>query len=87
MWEGGIRVPMIAWRPGKIEPGRETDHVSAFWGISPTVRELASAEAQADTDGISMVPLLLGRGEQQKHDFLYWQFFEGGGKRARLQGK
>lgn len=86
LYEGGIRVPMIAWWPGKIQPGQTTDHPSAFWDISPTVRELAGAAPQADTDGLSLVPTLLGKGEQKKHDFLYWEFFEGGGKRAIRQG-
>ncbi len=87
MWDGGIRTPMIAWWPGKIQPGQVTDHVSAFWDISPTVRELAGAKPQADTDGISMVPLLLSKGAQKKHDYLYWEFFEQGGKRAIIKGK
>jgi len=87
MYEGGIRTPMIAWWPGKIEPGQVSDHVSAFWDISPTVRELAGAEPQADTDGLSLVPTLLGTGAQQKHPYLYWEFFERGGKRAIRQGK
>lgn len=87
MWEGGIRTPMIAWWPGHIKAGQVSDHVSAFWDISPTVRELAEAEAQIDTDGLSMVPLLLGEGLQKKHDYLYWEFFEMGGKRAILKSK
>ncbi|MGC6566519.1 MAG: arylsulfatase [Akkermansiaceae bacterium] len=86
LWEGGIRVPMIAWWPGKIKPGRTTNHPSAFWDISPTVRELSGAEIQGDTDGLSLVPTLLGKGEQKKHDYLYWEFFEGGGKRAIRKG-
>lgn len=86
LYEGGVRVPMIAWWPGKIEGGRTTDHPSAFWDISPTVRELSGAKEQADTDGISLVPTLLGKGNQKKHDHLYWEFFEGGGKRAIRQG-
>jgi len=87
LYEGGVRVPMIAWWPGAIEGGRTTDHPSAFWDISPTVRELSGARPQADTDGISLVPTLLGKGEQKKHDHLYWEFFEGGGKRAIRKGK
>ena len=87
MYEGGVRTPMIAWWPGTIAPGRETDHISAFWDISPTVRELAGAAPQADTDGLSLVPTLLGTGEQKTHDTLYWEFFEGSGKRALRQGK
>ena len=86
LYEGGIRVPMIAWWPGKIQPGQTTDHPSAFWDISPTVRELAGATPQEDTDGLSLVPTFLGQGEQKKHDHLYWEFFEGGGKRAILEG-
>jgi arylsulfatase A len=87
MYEGGVRTPMIAWWPGKIKAGSETDLLSAFWDISPTLRELAQAEPQADTDGISMVPTLLGTGIQEKHDNLYWEFYERGGKRAIRQGK
>lgn len=86
LYEGGVRVPMIAWWPGKIEGGRTTDHPSAFWDISPTVRELSGAGVQSDTDGISLVPTLLGKGEQKKHDSFYWEFFEGGGKRSILKG-
>lgn len=86
LYEGGVRVPMIAWWPGKITGGRTTDHPSAFWDISPTLRELTGAATQADTDGLSLVPTLLGRGEQKKHDSLYWEFFEGKGKRSILQG-
>ena len=87
MWDGGVRTPMIAWWPGKIEAGRVTDHVSAFWDVSPTLRELAGAEPQADTDGLSMVPVLLGKGEQEMHEYIYWEFYEMGGKRAILKGK
>jgi len=86
LWEGGIRVPMIAWWPGKIQSGAITNHLSAFWDISPTFRELAGAPKQSDTDGLSLVPTLLGSGQQQKHDYLYWEFFEGGGKRAIRKG-
>lgn len=85
-YEGGIRVPMIAWWPGQIEAGRTTDHLSASWDISPTVRELAGAEPQVDPDGYSLVPMLLQKGRQKKHDYLYWEFFERGGKRAIRKG-
>lgn len=39
-----------------------------------------------DTDGFSMVPTLLGQGTQKQHDYRYWEFYEGGGKRAILKG-
>lgn len=86
LYEGGVRVPMIAWWPGKIEPAQTSDHPSAIWDLSSTFRELAGAAVQSDTDGHSLVPTLLGKGQQKKHDYLYWEFFEQGGKRAILKG-
>ena len=86
LYEGGIRVPTIAHWPGVIEPGRESDHVSAFEDIMPTLAELAGVECPK-TDGISMVPTLLDQGEQPKHEHLFWEFYEGGGKKAVLKGK
>ncbi len=73
--EGGIRVPAIAWWPGVIEPGRISDHPWAFWDIMPTFAGLAGAETPGNIDGLSFLPELLGYPEQQeKHDFLYWEF-------------
>ena len=71
--DGGIRVPMIAWWPGKIEPG-VSDHVSAFWDWLPTACELAGTDSPDGIDGISFAPTLLGENErQEKHDYLYWK--------------
>ncbi len=81
LYEGGIRVPMIAWWPEKITPGRVTDHISAFWDFLPTACDVAGIEAPKDVDGISYLPVLLDR-EQKKHEYLYWEFFEQGGKQA-----
>jgi arylsulfatase A-like enzyme len=78
LYEGGIRVPMIARWPGHIEPGTLTHHVSAFWDILPTCADLAGVKAPASLDGISLVPVLLGQGDPPKHEFLYWEFHERG---------
>ncbi len=86
LYEGGVRAPTIANWPGVIKAGRETAHVSGFQDILPTFAELAGV-ACPETDGISLVPTLLGKGKQKKHDHLYWEFYEGGGKRAVLKGK
>ncbi|MCA9239076.1 MAG: arylsulfatase, partial [Planctomycetales bacterium] len=86
MYEGGVRVPMIAYWPGRIEPGRTTDHVSAFWDFAPTACELAGVAAPADTDGVSYLPTLLDKGQQPPHDYLYWEFYEQGGKQAVRRG-
>ena len=72
--DGGIRVPMIAWWPGKIEPG-VTDHVSAFWDWLPTACELAGVDPPEGIDGISFAPTLLGEAKRQRqHDYLYWRW-------------
>lgn len=74
VYDGGIRVPMIARWPGKIAPNTVTDHVSAFWDVVPTIAEITSAPLPDSIDGISMVPTLLGQGEQAQHDYLYWEY-------------
>lgn len=84
LYEGGIRVPMIASWPGTIEKGRISDHVSAFWDVLPTLAGLAGFEPPQN-DGISFLPTLLGK-EQASHEFLYWEFHERGGKQAILAG-
>lgn len=78
MHEGGIRVPLIARWPGKIEAGTVTDHPSAFWDFLPTACELAKVEVAKAGDGISYLPTLLGKTDQQKkHEYLYWASQEG----------
>ena len=73
LYEGGIRVPMIARWPGKIRAGTTTDHPSAFWDFLPTACALAEIDFPNDIDGISYLPTLLGS-DQPRHEFLYWQF-------------
>lgn len=86
LYEGGIRVPMIAVWPGHIAPGSETDFPCAFWDLPATCAELAGAAAPAG-DGISLVPLLEGRPEEQPHhDCLYFEFMELGGRQAVRRG-
>ncbi len=80
--EGGIRVPMIASWPGHIAPGTESGHISAFWDLLPTLCELTGMDVPADVDGISYLPELLAKGEQEKHPYLYWEFPASGGQQA-----
>ncbi|MDD2284926.1 MAG: arylsulfatase [Paludibacter sp.] len=86
LFEGGIRVPMIACWPGKINAGTVSDHCSAFWDMMPTFHELSGSTARIKTDGISMLPTLLSRKKQKKHPYLYWEFHEQGGKVAVRKG-
>jgi len=85
LYEGGVRVPMIAYWPGTIKPGLVSAHISAFWDVMPTVAEIAGIPAPIKTDGISFLPTLLGK-KQNKHDNLYWEFNEQGGKQAVVKG-
>jgi|GEM_PF-22252 len=83
--EGGVRVPMIAHWPGTIKAGSETDHMSAFWDVMPTLCDITGTETPDHIDGISFLPTLLGNeAEQKQHEYLYWEFYERGGKRAAL---
>jgi len=73
LYEGGIRVPLIIAWPNKIQPGIVTDRISAFQDIMPTLAELAGIDIPAQSDGISLLPVLAGK-EQKEHDYLYWEF-------------
>jgi arylsulfatase A len=89
LYEGGVRVPMIVKWPGKVEGGTTSDHISAFWDILPTFAEIAGVEVQPEleVDGISFLPTMLQQdGQQAKHDYLYWEFHERGGRLAVRKG-
>ncbi len=77
LYEGGLRIPVIARWPGKIEPNRVSDLLWYFPDVLPTVAELAGTKPPADIDGISIVPELLGEKaagrKQAEHDHLYWE--------------
>ena len=87
-YEGGIRVPFIAWWPGHVRAGQVNDHQLAFYDVMPTFCELIgdkkfpkkyiNKELEGDCfDGISFAPTLLGQDDRQaKHDFLYWELHE-----------
>lgn len=87
LYEGGIRVPMVARWPGKIKAGSTSNLISAFWDVMPTLAELTGTKAPDDIDGISFAPTLLGQTEQQEeHQFLYWEFPAYGGQQAVRMG-
>ncbi|MFN0100767.1 MAG: arylsulfatase [Bryobacteraceae bacterium] len=72
-YEGGIRTPMIARWTGRIKAGSVSSHPWYFADVLPTLAELAGATPPAGLDGISIVPTLLGKGKQKKHEYLYWE--------------
>lgn len=88
LYEGGIRVPMIASWPGKIKANTKSDHISAFWDVFPTFGAIVDADMPTNVDGVSFLPTLLNNTEKQKeHDYLYWEFHERGGRQAVRKGK
>lgn len=70
-YEGGIRVPCIAYWKDKIVP-KTSKHIAALWDVFPTICDLVRQETPKDINGISFLPELLGR-PQRKHDYLYWE--------------
>ncbi len=78
LYEGGLRIPMMVRWPGKIEPGRISDLLWYFPDVLPTLAEIAGVPATQDTDGISIVPELLGEAaagrKQPRHEYLYWEY-------------
>lgn len=77
LYEGGLRIPMVARWPDKIPAGKVSDHLWYFPDVFPTLAELAGARTPDDVDGISILPELLGAeavGRAQKqHEYLYWE--------------
>lgn len=74
LYEGGIRVPMIARWPGRVPAGRVSDQVWAFWDVMPTLAALAGVTPPVGIDGLSMVPALLGQSQNDQHEFLYFDY-------------
>ena len=68
LYEGGIRVPLIARWPGHIEAGAISDRISASWDLLPTFAELAQARTPDGIDGLSLLPALTGAELTREHD-------------------
>ena len=81
LYDGGIRVPMIAWGPGRVPAAATSTHVWAHWDLLPTLADLAGAKVPEGLDGISMRAALEGR-PAPTHEFLYWEFHERGFQQA-----
>jgi len=86
LYEGGIRVPMIARWTGTVPAGRVSDHVFAHWDLLPTLADLAGAPAPPGLDGLSRARALRGQ-PQASQEFLYWEFHERGFQQAARMGR
>ncbi|SHG40717.1 arylsulfatase [Pedobacter caeni] len=86
VYEGGIREPFLARWPGKIKAGATTNLVSAQYDLLATMAELTGQKLE-NTDGISFLPTLRGKNNQQKkHAYLYFEYPEKGGQLAIRMG-
>jgi arylsulfatase A-like enzyme len=87
LYEGGIRVPLIVRWPGQVIAGSTSNHISAMWDLFPTFCEIAGIRAPEALDGLSFLPTLTGKGSQDQHPYLYWEFHSQGGKQAVRKGR
>ncbi len=88
LYEGGVRVPMLARWPGRVPAGTVSDHIGYFGDLMATAADLAGVKPPDKVDSISFVPTLLGQPDRQKkHDYLYWEFYERGSAQAVRMGK
>lgn len=84
MYEGGIRVPGIAYWPGKTVQGKVSAHQATFYDVMPTLADVAGIAAPEQTDGISFLPEVLGQ-QQKSHEHLYWEIIENPSPKAFKQ--
>jgi arylsulfatase A-like enzyme len=73
-WEGGMRVPGIAWWPGRIGPA-VTSHVASTLDIFPTVLALARAPRSEGRvlDGRDLAPVLFKQEARPPQPFVYYR--------------
>jgi len=84
LYEGGIRVPTIVRWPGHVAEDSTSDMHSGFQDWFATFSDLAGVTAETH-DGVSLRPMLTGKGKQESRAHLYWEFLEQGGKQAVLK--
>lgn len=86
LYEGGIRVPLIARWPGRIKPGAVNALPVASWDLLPTLADLVDRTPPKDIDGISVLPTFFGATPKRAHGYLYWESHEKGYLQAVREG-
>ncbi|MEO0481274.1 MAG: arylsulfatase [Planctomycetota bacterium] len=87
VYEGGLRVPMIARWPGRIEAGSETDRLVAFQDLWPTFAQISGCRVAEGCDGLGFSEAMLGEESPDEHEWLAWEFFGYGGQKAVRIGR
>ncbi|MGB0580695.1 MAG: sulfatase family protein [Limisphaerales bacterium] len=75
LWEGGHRVPSLAWWPGRIKAGSTTDQLAITIDVMPTLLQIAGVAARPDSDGVSLTPVLFDEAAPKPRK-LFWQYGE-----------
>lgn len=84
LYEGGLRVPLVARWPGRIAAGTTSALPSGFQDLLPTLAELVRAPLPRGVNGTSYLPTLLGEEWRQRaHRNFYWEL---GRQQALLAG-
>lgn len=87
VYEGGLRVPMIARWPGHVPAGQESNVPWYFADVLPTLAELGGGNVPSPIDGVSVVPVLLGQKQASADRFFYWEQTSSGFDQAVRWGK
>lgn len=74
-WEGGMRVPGIAWWPGKIPAGQVSLELASTMDLYTTFIELAGGEVPQDrvVDGVNLAPAIFGTGPSPRETMFYYR--------------
>jgi arylsulfatase A-like enzyme len=78
VWEGGHRVPAIAWWPGKIKPAQQTGETAMTMDVFPTIMAISGAKEKLDWDGIDISQVLLNNTTLPQRK-LFWRHFNNAG--------
>lgn len=74
-FEGGQRVPAVAYWPGKIKPGTVYDDLASQLDLYPTIISLTGSQktqTQKPLDGEDISPVLFGTGKRKGDEFAYY---------------
>lgn len=73
-WEGGMRVPTIAWWPGHVPAGTQTDAITTMMDILPTFTLLAGGQLPQDRklDGFDIWPVISGAAETSPYKAVFY---------------
>jgi uncharacterized sulfatase len=82
LYEGGVRVPFLARWPGKIKANATSMHIGYFGDVLATMSELTKQPTPSGLDSLSLLPTFLGKGKQQQHKYIYFEFYEQGGRQS-----